>query len=85
MYALGQDFRADMVSIGKRNGEARTERPAAVGESLAHVPDGLFVPLGRRRVGGVHEHVVESCCTATGPCCFSVMTRTMIDVLCTTA
>ena len=61
MIALAQDLRADMVSIGKVSGEERTERPEAVVESLAHVPDGLFVPFGQGRAGGVHEHVVESC------------------------
>ena len=60
MSALGQDFREDMVSVSKVSGEERTERPEAVVESLAHVPDGLLVPFGQGRAGGVHEHVVES-------------------------
>ena len=59
MSALGQDFREDMVSIGKVNGEEGTERPEAVVESLAHVPDGLLVPFGQGRAGGVHEHVMQ--------------------------
>ena len=85
MSALGQDFREDMVSIGKVSGEERTERPEAVVESLAHVPDGLLVPFGQGRAGGVHEHVVESFCTATAPCCFAALVRPMIEVCCTTA
>ena len=60
MSALGQDFREDMVRIGKVSGAERAERPEAVVESLAHVPDGLLVPFGQGRAGGVHEHVVES-------------------------
>ena len=57
---MGQDFREDMVSIGEVSGDEGTERPEAVAESLAHVPDGILVSFGQGRAGGVHEHVAES-------------------------